>query len=142
MRFFYLILFITASSTLFAQEEVEINIGDSLYFADCDSGQYDYIDLYVKTRFEKDSISYDTLNGWAFYNRFFNTGDFDVSRLPCRYEGSYGVIKHMMSVKNNEDQWVNVVIVMIKDGKSVGYIVEEAFIREEVIYAPKKNTSD
>ncbi|MBR9861120.1 hypothetical protein GYB22_10320 [bacterium] len=117
-------------------EEHELHIGDTLYFTGCEGSSFEYIDLYVKTRFAIDSISYDTLNGWDFYNRFFPTGDFDMSRLPCEYEGRYGIIKHMMSVEDADGIWHNIVIAMIVDGTSVAYIVEDAFIEGEVLFSP------
>ncbi len=136
MRICYLLIIFFSSTFVFAQEEVEIQYGDTLYFGQCEAEAYTYIDYYNKTRFELDSISFDTINGWDFYNRFFNTGDFDVSRLPKSFQGTYGIVKHMMSIENSEGDWINVVIVMIQDGKSAAYIVEEAFIEEEVIFAP------
>ena len=136
MRILYLFIIFCSSTLAFAQEEVEIQFGDTLYFGQCDAEAYTYIDFYSKTRFELDSISYDSINGWDFYNRFFNTGDFDVSRLPKSFEGAYGIVKHMMSIESTEGVWINIVIVMIEDGKSAAYIVEDAFIEEEVIFAP------
>lgn len=137
MRSILILIFGLSSFLSFAQtEEVELAVGDTLYFGVCDGEAYSYIDLYVKTRFEKDSISYDTLNNWEFYNRFFGSGDFDVTRLPCSYKNSYGIIKHMMSVQNKDGEWMNVVIAMIEDGKSAAYIVEDAFLNEEVLASP------
>lgn len=116
------------------QEEVVLKFGDTLQFNECNGTGYKYIDLYVKTRFEKDSASMDSLFDWEFYNAFFNTGDFDVSRLPCSYQGRYGIIKHMMAIEGEHDDVYNVIIVMIEDGKSAAYIIEDAFTHEEVIY--------
>ena len=138
MRYLYLLLVCFGFSMSYGQSEVELAIGDTLYFAECNSEAYEYIDLYVKTRFELDSISYDSLNGWEFFNRFFNTGDFDVSRLPCQYQGQYGIIKHMMAVETESGDYLNVIVVMIRDGSSVGYVTEYAF-EDEVIYASKEN---
>lgn len=131
--FFTLILFYIPS---IAQDEMELSIGDTLYFGNCNGEAYTYIDLYVKTRFEKDSISYDSIDGWNFYNRFFGFGDFDVSRMPCSYKDKYGIIKHMMAVQNEDGDLLNIVIVMIEDGKSAGYMIEDAFIHEEVLASP------
>lgn len=138
MRIYVVFLVMLAGLSLKAQEEVTLEIGDSLYFEACDQEAYEYIDLYVKTRFELDSISYDSLSDWAFYNRFFNTGDFDVSRLPCKYSGQFGIIKHMMSMQNPEGEWLNVVVAMIKDGKSAAYVVEQAFTEGEVWVVKKR----
>ncbi|MFY0643312.1 MAG: hypothetical protein JXR19_02480 [Bacteroidia bacterium] len=137
MRHLISIAFLFVCSLIYAQEEHELQFGDTLYFGACHSEAYTYMDLYVKTRFEKDSISYDSLFEWEFYNRFFNTGDFDVSRMPCSYSGKYGVIKHMMAIETDQGDVINVVVAMILDGKSVAYIVEEAFINEEVLLAPQ-----
>ena len=120
----------------FAQDEAEIQIGDTIYFGECTGENYNYIDLYVKTRFELDSISYDTITEWAFYNRFFTTGDFSASRLPCSYAGQHAVIKHMMSVEDENGVWHNVVMAMIIDGSSVAYIIEEAFMEGEIVLDP------
>lgn len=141
MKALILTLLLACSLVSFAQSEEEalLEVGDTIYFGECVGVSYQYIDLYVKTRFELDSISYDSLDGWAFYNRFFNDGDFDVSRLPCSYRGQYGVIKHLMAVRDEDDNWVNVVVVMIEDGRSVGYIIENAF-ESEIIYVPKEDT--
>jgi hypothetical protein len=139
MRNILLFSLIAFSQICFAQaEEAEIKIGDTLYFGKCEAESFQYIDLYVKTRFEKDSISYDSLNEWAFYNRFFGTGDFDVSRLPCSYSGKYGIVKHIMSIEDAEGEWHTIVLAMIVDGKSVAYIIESAFIEGEIIHEPVK----
>lgn len=136
MRKLVVLLVLLFSIPSMAQEEMELTIGDTLYFGACTGEAYTYIDLYVKTRFEQDSISYDSIDGWEFYNRFFGTGDFDVSRLPCGYKDRFGIIKHMMAIQNDEGEQMNVVIVMIEDGISAGYMIEEAFIHEEVLASP------
>jgi aryl carrier-like protein len=127
-----------------AQNEAELSVGDTLIFDGCDSISFKYIDLYVKTRFEEGkAIDFDTLNEWAFYDAFFNTGDFDVTRLPCSYEGRSAVIKHMFAAEvPTEDGGIpkimTVVIAMIDKGKSAAYIIEEAFYNEEVLFVPKE----
>src|SRR5690606_11428723 len=120
-----------------AQEEtVEIGYGDTLYFSHCEGNSYQYIDLYIKTRFEKGIISLDTLFEWEFYNEFFNHGDFDVSRMPCEYAGRYGIIKHMMRIEDDNNEPQNVIILMIEDGISVAYLIEDALLEEEVTLYP------
>ena len=131
----YMIL-VLFSLPVMAQDEAEIHIGDTVYFGECSGSNFSYVDLYVKTRFEQDSISYDTINEWAFYNRFFNTGDFNVSRLPCEYEGKSAVIKHMMSIEDENGQWHSVIIAMIVDGSSAAWITEDAFAEGEVMLTP------
>ncbi len=122
-----------------AQNEVEIQIGDTLYFGACEGESFEYIDLYVKTRFEDSTeVDFNKLIEWDFYNTFFETGDFDIRRLPCSYSGKYGIIKHMMGVVDEDENYHTVVIVMIESGKSVGYIIEQAFDAEELIFAPKQ----
>ena len=123
-----------------AQElkEVEVTAGDTVYFSSCKGEAYQYMDYYKKTRFELDSISYDTISGWPFYQRFFMTGDFDVMPLPCEFEGKFGIVKHTMVAKDQEDVMRNVVIAMIVDGSSAVFIVEESFMTGEVILSPSK----
>ena len=135
-----LILNFFSTVTLLAQqEEVEIKIQDTLYFNQCNSTSYQYIDYYKKTRFEeKDTNDLTHIYNWDFYNAFFNTGDFDVSRLPCSMNGKYGIIKHIMSISNEEKKSQTVVIAMIENNISAAYITEKAFLNDELIYAPKK----
>lgn len=139
MRMLTIALLFVLNGTVLAQEEneVELQIGDTLYFSTCTGQAYQYMDLYVKTRFELDSISYDSLNGWEFYNRFFNKGDFDVKRMPCSYQDRYGIIKHMFAITDEMGEVHNIIIAMIRDGSSAAYIVEQAF-EEELIFAPAK----
>jgi hypothetical protein len=132
-------LFISAIS-LAQQEEIEIKFQDTLYFSQCNSNNYQYIDYYKKTRFEeKDSNDLNNLYNWEFYNAFFNTGDFDVSRLPCSMKGKYGIIKHIMNISDENGKLHTVVIAMIVNNLSAAYITEEAFLNNELIYAPKIN---
>ena len=48
MRIYVVFLVMLAGLSLKAQEEVTLEIGDSLYFEACDQEAYEYIDLYVK----------------------------------------------------------------------------------------------
>ena len=142
MRFIKTILLaciLAGSLTCTAQEEATLQIGDTLYFDVCSETNYKYIDYFKKTRFEKDTIQSDTLTGWNFYNRFFDTGDFDVKRMPCSFSGGYGIIKHFLSVESKTDGLPQtVVIVSIELGVSAAYITEAAFINEEILYAPRQ----
>ena len=135
-----LLLTLFSTVTLLAQqEEVEIKIQDTLYFNQCNSTSYQYIDYYKKTRFEeKDTSDLTHIYNWDFYNAFFNTGDFDVLRLPCSMKGKYGIIKHIMSISNEKNKSQTVVIAMIENNISAAYITEKAFLNDELIYAPKK----
>jgi hypothetical protein len=117
-------------------EDVEIQIGDTLYFDVCEGDSYTFIDYYKKTRFEKDTLNTDTISGWEFYKAFFETGDFDVTRMPCELKGQYGIINHIMVSEVNAKEKM-VVIAVIEKGVSIAYIVEESFSLGEVTYAPK-----
>mgnify|MGYP001057532291 FL=1 len=132
------IIFLSFNSS--AQEnEVEIRVQDTLYFDQCNTDSYQFIDYYKKTRFEtKDTISLNDLYNWDFYNTFFNTGDFDVSRLPCSMKGRYGIIKHIMTITDDKGENHTVVIAMIENNSSAAYITEEAFLNDELLYAPKQ----
>jgi hypothetical protein len=132
------IIFLSFNSS--AQEnEVEIRVQDTLYFDQCNTDSYQFIDYYKKTRFEtEDTISINDLYNWDFYNTFFNTGDFDVSRLPCSMKGRYGIIKHIMTITDDKGENHTVVIAMIENNSSAAYITEEAFLNDELLYAPKQ----
>lgn len=132
------IIFMSFNSS--AQEnEVEISVQDTLYFDQCNTDSYQFIDYYKKTRFETDdTISLNDLYNWDFYNTFFNTGDFDVSRLPCSMKGRYGIIKHIMTITDDKGENHTVVIAMIENNSSAAYIMEEAFLNDELLYAPKQ----
>lgn len=132
------IIFMSFNSS--AQEnEVEIRVQDTLYFDQCNTDSYQFIDYYKKTRFEtEDTISLNDLYNWDFYNTFFNTGDFDVSRLPCSMKGHYGIIKHIMTITDDKGENHTVVIAMIENNSSAAYITEEAFLNDELLYAPKQ----
>lgn len=135
-----LLVIIFLSFTSSAQEnEVEIRVQDTLYFDQCNTDSYQFIDYYKKTRFEtEDTISLNDLYNWDFYNTFFNTGDFDVSRLPCSMKGRYGIIKHIMTITDDKGENHTVVIAMIENNSSAAYIMEEAFLNDELLYAPKQ----
>lgn len=132
------IIFLSFKSS--AQEnEIEIRVQDTLYFDQCNTDSYQFIDYYKKTRFEtEDTISLNDLYNWDFYNTFFNTGDFDVSRLPCSMKGRYGIIKHIMTITDDKGENHTVVIAMIENNSSAAYITEEAFLNDELLYAPKQ----
>ena len=133
-----IIIFLSFNSS--AQEnEVEIRVQDTLYFDQCNTDSYQFIDYYKKTRLEtEDTISLNDLYNWDFYNTFFNTGDFDVSRLPCSMKGRYGIIKHIMTITDDKGENHTVVIAMIENNSSAAYITEEAFLNDELLYAPKQ----
>ena len=110
-----------------------------MFFNECNTDTYQFIDYYKKTRFDpNDTIDLTQLYNWDFYNSFFNTGDFDVSRLPCSMKGQYGVIKHIMRITDEKNNNHTIVIAMIENNVSAAYITEGAFLNDELIYAPKK----
>ena len=132
------VIFISINSS--AQDnEIEIRVQDTLYFGQCNADSYQFIDYYKKTRFEiHDTISLTHLYNWDFYHIFFNTGDFDVSRLPCSMKGRYSVIKHIMKIIDEKGKNYTVVIAMIENNSSAAYITEDAFLNDEILYAPKQ----
>lgn len=132
------LLIIGAITPGYTQEEVQLQLDDTLYFAPINTENYIYIDYYKKTRFEKEIVDMDTLYNKEFYNTFYGDGDFDVSRMPKRMAGKYGIIKYMMTGNDADGNEVNVIIALIENGVSVAYIMEDAFINEEVFYAPKQ----
>lgn len=118
------------------EEEVSLQWGDTLYFGDCNGESYTYIDFYLKTRFEHDTIDFDTINGFRYFDKFTATGDFDVSRLSCRYAGQYAVIKHIMALPQEDGKVINVILGMVENGVSMVYLLEDAFIKGEVLVSP------
>ena len=134
-----LVIIFLSFNSLAQENEVEIRVQDTLYFDQCNTDSYQFIDYYKKTRFEtEDTISLNDLYNWDFYNTFFNTGDFDVSRLPCSMKGRYGIIKHIMTITDDKGENHTVVIAMIENNSSAAYITEEAFLNDELLYAPKQ----
>lgn len=134
-----LVIIFLSFNSLAQENEVEIRVQDTLYFDQCNTDSYQFIDYYKKTRFEtEDTISLNDLYNWDFYNTFFNTGDFDVSRLPCSMKGRYGIIRHIMTITDDKGENHTVVIAMIENNSSAAYITEEAFLNDELLYAPKQ----
>ena len=120
-------------------DEIEIRIQDTVYFNSCNTETYQYIDFYKKTRFEEnDTHDLATLYQWEFYNTFFNTGDFDVSRMPCSLAGKFGIIKHIMQIASDDQIYKTVIIALVDSNTSAAYITEEAFINDELTYVPKE----
>ena len=117
-------------------QEMVLEIGDTLYFDQCTGENYTYIDYFQKTRFEGDPLRQDTATGMNYYTIFFDTGDFDVHRMPCNMEGKYGIIKHMMQVELEEIGTQAVFIAEIEKGKTAAYVLELAFSHGEVIWSP------
>ncbi|MFB1003250.1 MAG: hypothetical protein QMC70_03825 [Bacteroidia bacterium] len=130
------LILLTAIAADAQTQEVVLEIGDTLYFDQCSGDNYTYIDYFQKTRFEKDKPLHDTATGMNYYTNFFDTGDFDVHRMPCKMKGRYGIIKHMMQVELEEIGTQAVFITEIEKGKTAAYIIELAFSRGEVLWSP------
>ncbi len=95
------------------------------------------MDLFKKTRWETDTVGYDTLTGEGLYNAFFMTGDFDVARLPCSYKGKFAIIASVqfMSEPGKEPRTV-VFGIIEKDIKVVWIEVQQAFENDEISIIP------
>jgi len=132
-----LILILLAAIAVKAQtQEAVVEIGDTLFFDQCAGENYKYIDYFQKTRFEVDKPLSDTATGFNYYRTFFDTGDFDVHRMPCEMAGKYGIIKHMMQVELEKIGKQIVFIAEIEKGKTAAYIVEPAFAQGEIVWSP------
>jgi hypothetical protein len=125
------------SSLSFAQKEVEFNIGDTLYFRQCEGENYKYMDLFSKTRWETDTIGYDTLTGEGFYQAFFMTGDFDVARLPCSFRKKFCTISAVQQMSEPGKEPRTVVFATIEKNNKVVWIeVQQAFENDEIGIEP------
>ena len=100
-------------------QELTITIGDTITFTSiCDSGMYNYIDVYTKTRFTDSVLNYNPITGEGFYKTFFAEGDFDATRLSCDYANQKFTItstQYFTDNKTGADRFV--VFVMIGDWK-------------------------
>lgn len=123
------------SNAQIVESEQEIGIGDSLFFVNCSGDHFEYMDLYTKTRFEKDSLVFDSTNGVGFYQSFFSTGDFDVSRLPCEYDNTYGLVVSIIQLQDDKGNVQNVTFVVLEKWKTVVWVTEKAY-EAEVILSP------
>lgn len=86
--FLFLEMLASAQQTLPDRNiEVKFAIGDTLWFWKCpnEGKQFNYIDVYTKTRFLDTTAFHDSL-GVDFYDWFFRSGgDLDGQRLSCFY---------------------------------------------------------
>jgi hypothetical protein len=111
-----------------AQEQKDLTIGDTLYFNACNGDNYQYIDLYVKTRWEDTTLTYNKNTGDGFYEYFFSKGDFDVARMPCSYKGNFAVISAAQEVPRNDGTSRLVVLAILEKDKRVAWLeIEQAF---------------
>ena len=139
MRVIQLVVLIIPAMVALAQQESELQVGDTLFFGNCNAETYTYIDRYKKSRIEEaDTADYSQLEFWDFYNTFFELGDFDVSRMACDKKDDFCIIKHMMMLSAEQSEPVTVVIGLMSNGLSAAYITEDAFINEEVLLAPQQ----
>lgn len=115
----------------FSQEsEREIQPGDTVFLSPCTHGQYTYIDLYKKTRWE--DSSYLNLEGDAFYQAYFKQGDFDVSRLPCGLH-TYAIIREIRQTEEaGEPPKTSILALPPKPGHVIWIEAEPAFAKDEV----------
>lgn len=116
----------------YTQEETDLKVGDVLEFAPQKNENYSFIDLYVKTRQAPHDLSYDSLTGDGFYEYFFHTGDFDVSRLPSSYQGKRAKIAAFRLVSDESGNTRTIVLAVITPDKEVVWLEAEAFVNEEV----------
>lgn len=94
-----LVLFMSVSPCLKAQQKVEMEIGtgDTAVIGKSNGAEvFAYIDIFRKTRWDPDPLpldsfsmkypTYDSATGNGFYRYFFR-GDFDAAELPNAFEG-------------------------------------------------------
>lgn len=116
-----------------AQDNKELEIGDTLYFATCRGDQFVFIDLYTKTRWEKTDLTYNKEDGTGFYEYFFKTGDFDINRMPCSYKGKYGTVTAIQVISEEGKAPRTILFVTIEDNVKVAWVeAESAFESGEV----------
>lgn len=84
--FLFLVFF---SIGLYAQESVEITVGDTIVLLKpAYNTNYKNIDYLVKTRWVDTSTAWQWETGIDFYEYFFSKGDIDGKRCPISYEGT------------------------------------------------------
>lgn len=138
----YLLVIITLSISLNSysqkKENLELAVGDTLEFGKCKGADYLYMDLYTKTRFEPNNDTFDIETGDGFYNYFFNTGDFDATKLPCSYSGKKASIVAFQDVEDNETHEIRTIILVKVAEHSVVWIeFLQAYDNDEVLVIPK-----
>lgn len=135
MRIIYFAIFSFIFLSTQAQQEKSIEIGDTVFFADNTNESYEYIDLFRKTRCALNFPDFFQFESDEFYQKFYLTGDFDASRMPSKYAGTWAVIKHIALFPDENDELPNklIVIALLPDGKSTAHITEKAFEMGEVL---------
>lgn len=101
-----LIMFFAMAGSLQAQTagevEVEISRGDTLQIGKANTGVFEHLDMYRKTRWAGNEPAYDTATGNGFFQSFFATGDFDVTELPKAYAGRRLVVLGVEVLSNKK----------------------------------------
>lgn len=120
------------------KENIQLAVGDTLEFSKCKGGDYLYMDLYTKTRFEPNNDTFNVETGEGFYNYFFKTGDFDAKKLPCSYSGKRAVIVAFQEVEDNETHEIRTIILLKVAEHSVVWVeFLQAYNNDEVLVIPK-----
>ena len=97
MRTLFVALFLIFFYSASAQYQVikkNVAVGMYVHIKTCKTGasNFQYIDLYTKTRYPDTGIMIDTLTGDGVFENFFAPGDFDAKRLPAAYgENKYKI---------------------------------------------------
>lgn len=130
-----LMLSIVSSGQDTDHRDIDISVGDTLEFWNCEGDNFEFIDLYSKTRFEETDLVYDSTTGEGFYEYFFTTGDFDVHRLTCDYARTKCIITAINYVTDDDGSQRLVIFATIKANEKVAWIeAQEAFSAGEVVW--------
>jgi hypothetical protein len=135
MRLVYFAIFSFIFLSTKAQQEKNIEIGDTVFFAEITTENFEYIDLFKKTRCALNFPDFFQFESEEFYQKFYLTGDFDASRMPAEYANTWAVIKHIALFPDEMEDQQNklIVIALLPDGKSTAHITEKAFEEGEVL---------
>lgn len=111
-------------SAMGQEKELTLQIGDTIQFkTSCDSGAFNFIDLYTKTRYLDSVLRYDTSTGTGFYNSFFFDGDISAERLPCSYHNQKFTITSVQTfVDKNTGEDRLVVFVLLEKWNKVAWL--------------------
>lgn len=140
LKLFTLALFTLIYTNGYSQktEEIQLAVGDTLQFSKCSGGNYLYMDIYTKTRFEPNDDTFNVETGEGFYHYFFATGDFDATKLPCSYSGQKVTIVAFQDVEDNETHEIrSIILVKLAEHTVVWIEFLPAYNNDEVIIVPK-----
>lgn len=100
---------------------------------------FEHLDMFRKTRWDKDAPGYDTATGNGFYGSFFK-GDFDVSELPASYKGEKFVILGVEVLKNkNTGQDMNIMYLHSDLENAIIWVdFDKAVESGEIKFIPRK----